>query len=229
MRVAIPMRRRVLWLALAAVALLVLLPLRLLIEVAPLPDGLGVRRVSGPVWAGRLAETRWHGAALGDLDASLAPLPLLVGRIRLQLSGDESDGALTAWPGGRGIDDFTGTVPADALFEGVPVTSLTLSEATVHFDDGRCSHAEGRVSIALAPLASQQPAPLAGTLRCEAGALLASLTGATGLERLELRVRGNGSWQARLTIGRGGDGAALAGMGFAPSGSGVVLERSGRF
>ena len=63
---------------------------------------------------------------------------------------------------------------------------------------------------------------MSGRARCDGGALLLPLQGASGMERLDLRLFADGRWQARFQVA--GDAAALSGAGFA----GGVLERSGR-
>ncbi|RHW16966.1 type II secretion system protein N [Sphingomonas gilva] len=215
------MGRGALWIALFAAAIVLLFPLRMALGVVNAERlGLSAREARGPVWAGRLIEARWRGLALGDLDASLSPVQLLVGRVRLDLSGDgDMRGAVSVSRNGAGIDDVSGRLPVEGLFEGLPLGALIATDVSARFADGVCDRAEGQVraelSAALPGVSLAQG--MTGRARCDGGALLLPLQGASGLERLDLRLFGDGRWQARLQIA--GDGAAL---------SAGVLERSGR-
>lgn len=226
MRIPINMRRRVLWIALFAVAIVALFPLRLALGMAGVERlGLSAREARGPVWAGRLIEARWRGLALGDLDASLSPAPLLVGRARIDLSGaDDMRGAVSVSRNSAGIDDVTARLPIGGLFEGLPLGALVATDLSVRFANGACDRAEGQVR---AELSAQLPGlslaqGMTGRARCDGGALLLPLQGASGMERLDLRLFADGRWQARFQVA--GDAAALSGAGFA----GGVLERNGR-
>ncbi|WP_182466821.1 type II secretion system protein N [Sphingomonas gilva] len=221
MRIRLTMGRGALWIALFAAAIVLLFPLRMALGVVNAERlGLSAREARGPVWAGRLIEARWRGLALGDLDASLSPVQLLVGRVRLDLSGDgDMRGAVSVSRNGAGIDDVSGRLPVEGLFEGLPLGALIATDVSARFADGVCDRAEGQVraelSAALPGVSLAQG--MTGRARCDGGALLLPLQGASGLERLDLRLFGDGRWQARLQIA--GDGAAL---------SAGVLERSGR-
>ena len=86
MRIRLATGRRALFLAMFAVAVLVLLPMRLALGWASLDSqGFSAREVTGSVWSGRLVEARFGDVALGDLDASVSPLALLIGRARIAL------------------------------------------------------------------------------------------------------------------------------------------------
>ena len=88
MRIRLATGRRALFLAMFAAAVLAFLPMRLALGWAALDSqGFSAREVTGSVWSGRLVEARFGDVALGDLDASVSPLALLIGRARIALLG----------------------------------------------------------------------------------------------------------------------------------------------
>jgi general secretion pathway protein N len=235
MRVRIPMRRAVLFTAMFGFALILFLPLRLALGAAA--DVLRAREASGSVWAGRLKEARIGPAALGDLDARLDPLALLVGEARIVVARpsaapDRLAGAFGIARNRSSAESVTGVIPVESLFAPLPIGSLELTDVTVRFRDGACDRAEGLVradiSGEIAGLAL--PAGLSGAPRCDRGALLLPLTGGAG-EGLALRIFGDGRYEARLSV-RAADPdvvARLTGAGFAPGPGGYALTLGGRF
>lgn len=88
-------------------AILVLLPMRLGLNWLGVDErGIAAREAQGSVWNGRLIETQFGDAAVGDVDAGLGFFPLLIGRARVatERSGTE--------PGTLG--DFSGAMKAQA-------------------------------------------------------------------------------------------------------------------
>lgn len=218
-------------------ALLVFIPLRLVLGWFGLGEaGLSARRVAGSLWSGRLVEARFGEVALGDTAARLAFWPLFVGRARVELAGDgvrPLRGAMTVSRHGFGVDDMTATLATGQLFAPLPVTALDLDEATVHFRDGQCERAEGRVRATLAGEAVGVPLPptLSGPARCEAGALLLPLTSSAGTETATLRVFGDGRYRAEFAL-RSPDPAIaprLERAGFIGGSQGYRLAVEGRF
>lgn len=236
MRLRIPARRIVLFGALLALALLVFLPLRLVLGWAG--GGLTAREVSGPVWSASLKEARIGRAALGDLRARLAFLPLLIGQARLEASRES--GAADGFTGAFGVsartrfaESVSGIIPVDALFAPLPIASLELTGVSVRFHDGQCDRAEGLVRASLAgdmrDLAL--PASLSGAARCDRGALLLPLASGSGAEGLALRIFGDGRYEAEVRV-RGTDPAIverLSGAGFTAGSDGLVMRFNGRF
>lgn len=233
--------RRTLFGALLAIALLVFVPLRAVLGWTGLGEsGLTAREVRGSLWGGSLAEARFGDVALGDLDARLAFWPLLLGRARLELAGQDLnggdrplDGAVTVSRHGIGIDDMTASVRTGQLFAPLPVTALDLDAATVHFRDGVCEKAEGRVRATLAGEAGGVPLPtsLAGPARCEAGALVLPLTSQAGTETATLRIGGDGRYRAEFAL-RNPDPAVVGRLemsGFVGGPTGYLLAVEGRF
>jgi general secretion pathway protein N len=196
MRIRVPMHRAVLFAALFALALIAFLPLRLALA----GSGLAAREVSGSLWSGSLKEARVGPALLGDLEAGVAPGPLLTGRMRIDLARpsaavDRLSGALVLSRNRRGIEGVTGLVPLEASLAALPATSVELTDVTARFRDGQCDRAEGMVRANLVG-GTPLPASLSGTVRCDRGAVSLPFVLATG-GRVELRLFGDGRWEVR--------------------------------
>ena len=196
MRLRIPMRRAALFAAMFAVALIAFLPLRMVMV-----GGVAARAASGSVWAGHLTEARIGPALLGDLDARLSPLALLSGKARLTFARQGFDAALVAGSSRRAAEGVTGIIPLESL----PIASFEATNLTVRFRDGMCESAEGLVR------ANTDRGGLDGAVRCDRGALLLPLASASGQDRLELRVMGDGAYRAVM------------------AGAGPAMTLSGRF
>lgn len=213
MRLRLPLRRLVLFGALLALALVIFLPLRLVLGWAG--GGLHAREVSGPVWSGSLKEARIGRATLGDLRARLAFLPLLIGEARFEVertsaADDRFAGAFAVSARTRSAGSVTGAVSVDGAFGALPVAALDLTDVTVRFRDDTCDFAEGLVRATLSSAPQGLPSSLAGSARCDRGALLLPLSAGAG--GVDLRVFGDGRWTASLR---------------SPTGAGPTLE--GRF
>lgn len=230
-------------LMLAAVAVLLLaatFPLRLALGLAGVDaTGLSARGVTGTIWSGRLTDAAWRGAALGTIDAGLAPLSLLRGDVRLNVQRDDAlRGPLTGallLSGGKGAADLTGNLSLGASLAGVPLDSIRLDGVTARFDrSGRCVEAGGKMTLALAlPVPGLDLAGgLTGPVACRAERAEARLASQSGMETLTLAMDGKGQWRARLAVAAGSDpalGALLRAAGFLPMGDALVLARDGRW
>lgn len=230
----------VLFLAMFVLAMVAFLPLRLALGWFGLAEqDMSARSVSGSVWSGAMSEVRFGEVALGDLSAGVAPLQLLVGRARVDLAGRDDppaprlSGALGITRHTFGLDDVTASLPIGNAFAPVPVTVLDLADVTVRFRDRTCEHAEGRVRATLSGDFSGTPVPasLAGTARCDAGALLLPLTGAAGGEGTVIRIWPDGRYRAELTLAPGDPAATarLQAAGFVTTAQGLQLAIEGRF
>jgi general secretion pathway protein N len=239
MRLRLPLRRTVFFLAALAVALVVLLPLRVAIGWFDLGGrGLAAREAGGSLWFGTLREAQFGPVALGDVDARLNVLPLFIGRARLSLSRDEAaggrfSGAITVTRHSFGLNDLNGQLRTGALFAPLPVTTLDLAQVTAHFDNGLCESAEGEVRAGLSGDISGivLPSAMRGNVRCAEGALLLPLTGQSGLEQVNIRISAGGRWQAEFIV-RPTDPAAierLTAAGFAAGPGGYVRRIDGSF
>lgn len=211
MRIRLPIRRVVLFAALLALALILTLPLRVAIG----GSGLQAREASGSVWSGRLNEARLGPAALGDLDARLAFLPLLTARARVEVSRDSAGpdrftGAMTSSARMRSAESVTGSIPIQGALGALPLAALDLTDVTIRFRDGTCDKAEGLVRATLTIAQPGLPSALSGSARCDRGALLLPLATGSGVEGIALRMLGDGRWTAELRL-RGGPGGTLSG------------------
>ena len=238
MRIRLPLRRAVFFLAALALALVVLLPLRVAIGWFGLNGrGLAAREAEGSLWLGTLKEAQFGAVPLGDVRARLDLLPLFLGRARLSLSRDEADGrfegAVSVSRHSFGLDDLTGQLRVGALFAPLPIATLDLVEVTAHFAGGVCDHAEGEVRAGLGGdvggilLANG----LRGSARCAEGALLLPLTSQSGMEQLNLRFAADGRWRIDLIV-RPTDPAAIARLtaaGFGAGPGGAYVRRTRRF
>ena len=221
--------------AMLVAALIVFLPMRLALGWFGAETlGLTARAATGSVWDGRLLDARFGDLVLGDVEAGLSPLALLVGRARIAIDdGAALHGALAVSRHGRSIDDLTASLPTGRIFAPLPVTRLDLTDVTIHFGDDDCERAEGRVSAALVGDAAGVPLPaaVAGTPRCEGDALVLPLASQAGTERVTLRIAGDGRYTAALVLAAPDPIAAqrLASAGFVASPEGYRLSVEGSF
>lgn len=239
-RIALRTRPAALFGAMLLIGLLALLPMRLALGWLGLGEqGLVARRVSGSIWGATLTEARFGDLALGDLSARLSPLPLLLGRARVALAGPDAAAAsplraaLTVGSHAIGLDGASGGFATGRAFAPLPVTRIDLEDVTVRFRDDRCEAAEGRVRATLgpAPAGIALPATIAGAVRCDRGALLLPLASQAGTESIQLRVEGDGRYQADFLIQPSDPllGARLEGEGFVATPNGYRLSVEGRF
>ncbi len=240
MRIRLSTGRRALFLAMFAIAVVALLPLRLALGFAGIDDqGFSARAVGGTIWSGRLSEARFGEIALGDLDAGVSPWRLLIGRARVWMRGRGADpaqrlnGAVEVSRGSAAVLGASGPmVPGDA-FAPLPVTALNLDDVSVRFVDGVCESASGRVRADLSGTfaGATLPGSISGAARCDGGALLLPLAGAAGGEGATLRLWADGRYRAELTLVPS-DPAVIARLdaaGFTPAGAGRMLAVEGRF
>lgn len=232
--VALRTRPAALFGSMLLIGLLLFLPMRLALGWFGLGEqGLVARRVSGSIWGGTLSEARFGDLTLGDVSARLSPFSLLLGRARVALAGPSTAAALTVSRHTIGVDDATGSFATGRVFAPLPVTTLDLDDLTVRFRDGRCDVAEGRVRATLGATAAgvALPASIAGSARCDRGALLLPLASQAGTEAIQLRVEGDGRYQAQFSVQPTDPllGPKLEGAGFVATPAGYRLSVEGRF
>ena len=237
-RIRLPIGRSLFLVAAFLFALVALLPLRLAASWFGMESaGFSAREASGSVWLGTLKQARVGPLELGDVQARLNTLPLLLGRARVTLArpggSDPFEGAVTVSRSGFGFDDVTGSVGASALSAALPIASLELADFTAGFARGRCERAEGRVRAEVSPQAAGLGLPSAfdGTVRCADGALLILLASQTGMERINLSLTGDGRYRADLLV-RSIEPAlapSLAAAGFRRSANGWLRRFDGSF
>lgn len=231
---------RALFLAMFVVAMVAFLPLRLALGWVGLGDqGMTARSVGGSVWAGSLTEARFGALALGDLEAGVSPLNLLIGRARVDFDGRDNPpapgltGAITMTRHSVGMDDVTASLPVGNAFAPVPVTILDLDQVSVRFEGDSCERAEGRVRATLGGdvAGAAIPVSMSGGVRCDGGALLIPLTSASGGEGAAIRIWPDSRYRAELTLAASDPLAVqrLQLAGFVQNPSGMQLSIEGRF
>jgi general secretion pathway protein N len=217
-------RIAIIFAALLLAALVLTLPLAMAV-----PDrALSARAATGTIWSGRLLNAHVGRVALGDLNVAVRPLALLTGSVRARVSGALGTGEIVS---GHGVANMTARLPVATLFTPVPLTDLELDNVSAVFARGRCEQATGRVRATFAGdiggLSLAQG--LSGVARCEGGLLLLPLVSQSAMERMNLRIAGNGSYTAELIV-RSTDpvlAAKLAASGFASTQAGYVMRLSG--
>ncbi|MFM9829052.1 MAG: type II secretion system protein N [Sphingomonas sp.] len=223
-----------------ALALIVLLPMRLALEWVGLDArGLAAREVSGSVWTGRLSDARFGDLALGDVRAGVSPFQLLAGRARVNLAGRTPGtdkalvGALGVSRRSFGLDDVTAAVLARHAFAPLPVSQLELDDVSVRFEGTNCVRASGRVRAMMSGGigAVLLPAVMSGTARCERNKLLLPLVSQSATEAVNLRIDGDGAYRAELVV-QPSDATSseqLALVGFVQGPAGYRLSVDGHF
>ena len=237
MRIRLPLRRSLFFLAAFLFSLVALLPLGLALRWLSLDErGFAAREAQGSVWLGMVKEAQLGPVPLGDLQARLRGLPLLIGRARVDLDhlgeGEGFEGGISVSRHAFGVDDVR-AVLAPGQVGPLPAASFDLDDLSFRFANGLCSSADGLVKATLAGDSSgvALPRSLSGNARCDGGALLLPLVGRSGMERLDLRLFEDGRYRIELLL-RPADEAArrrLASAGFTAAGAALALRTEGRF
>lgn len=216
----------------ALILIVALLPLSVALPLAaPKDSGLSASKATGTIWDGMLYDAHVAGMALGDTRVGIFALPLFVGEAQLAFRSPALRGIIIASNGGYGIAHGNGPIDVAVRVKPLPLSQIVLDDASVRFRGNDCSTAQGRVRAMVAGDIGglALPGGMSGTLRCDGAALLVPLTGQSGMERLDLRVMGDGKWRAELSI-RSSDPvvtAKLLGAGFAPGPGGFSIRLSG--
>jgi general secretion pathway protein N len=224
-----------------ALALLVLLPLRIVFDLADLgARGVSARSIEGTIWSGTVRDLRLGKLSLGDLDAGLSPSGLLGGELVLSMrrSADapgQSPLAFDLAKAGASIAmrRATGEIALADLLAPLPVRSVSLDGVDVAFDGKNCAAASGavRVNIEQSLFGVTLQRGLSGNLRCNGADLLIPLKGQSGLEQMDLSVQGNGRYSADFRLGGLTASAvpALSALGFRQQGDAMAIRINGRF
>jgi general secretion pathway protein N len=209
--------------ALLAVALILTVPLSVALPVRI----LSARAVSGTIWSGQLKDTAVGRVPVGDVDVGVSPLSLLSASPQASVQGVLGKAKLSR----TGIADATARLATGASFGAIPLAAIDLDDVTVRFRAGRCETAQGRVKASFSGdvggLTLAQG--LSGVARCDGGLLLLPLVSQSAMERLNMRVAGDGSYKAEFIV-KSVDPtliAKLAASGFRSTQGGFVLRLSG--
>lgn len=226
--------RILLVLAMLAVWLIVLMPLKAVAIAAGGAAQLGYDDVFGTVWNGRVYGLRIGGERVRETAVSVSPLALLTGRVaadwRVADSGLSGDGHAIVAPGRVQLENVSLTVPLGRLAETGrtgpdPRAPVFVRIAQLGLTDGRCESATGSArSDALAALAApyniDAPA-LDGMLACDGDDLELVFSGESADMTVEgsARLRPEGyDWQVSVDTVRPELAEALALGGFEAEG-----------
>lgn len=238
MRVRLPLGRSLFFLCAFLFSLVALFPLRLVLDWLQLDErGFAAREAKGSIWFGGLTEAQFGTVALGDLEAELRTLPLLIGRARVDLrrsdAPDRFKAGATVTRHGFGIEDMTGALDIGSAFAPLPIASLDVSDVSARFVDGQCAAAEGSIRAGMAGEVAgiALPGGLSGNARCDEGALLLPLVSQTGMEALNIRLFEDGRYAIELAVRPVDDAMRdrLITAGFLLTGNGYALRTSGKF
>jgi general secretion pathway protein N len=195
--------------------------------------GLAARDVRGTIWSGMLVDAHAGAFSLGDVKAALDPLPLVIGRADVRVSGVVGQARVSVSSNALMLSRATGQLALGDLLAPVPISGLALDDAAIGFANARCTKAEGRVRATF----SQGPGGLSlaqgmtGTPRCEGEYLVLPLISASAMERLTLRIAQNGRYRGEFVV-RPGDpqiAVKLSAAGFTLTQGGVIQRFEGTF
>lgn len=225
-------------LALIGVALF-FLPLRLAVSMAGLEGSrFSAKAITGSVWNGRIEAAQFGPFPLGDLDAGLQALPLLTGRVLMDLERQPlaGDAGLVATIGKAGnslmVQDLTTVLSVGRQLAPLPASAIDLQAVSISFVGGRCQSAAGQVRVSLdanIPGLNLKQG-LLGKAECQDGVLVLPLQSGSGMEQLTLKLEGNGFYTARLFLS-GSDRAwtlLLPTLGFRKVPSGYAIKVAGQ-
>ena len=220
--------------ALGLLALIIVMPLRTIVG----GDGIVARKVEGIIWDGSIRDLRVGRLVLGDVNARLHFLPLLLARAQVSLSRGDAPfapgltGSVTRRIGGFSIDNLKVTLPVTSLFAPLPVDSIELQDFSARFIAGRCADAGGNVRLTVANGISGLDLSngLLGKPRCDRGQLLIPLLSQSAMEHVDLHISADGVYTASIYLegDRAEQAAAIALVGFRPVAGGFRMVRKGR-
>jgi general secretion pathway protein N len=217
------------------IAALLFMPLRTIVG----GDGISVRRVDGIIWDGSIRDLRVGRLSVGDVNARLHFWPLWLGRAQISFfRGDAAfapgiTGSVTRRFGGASIDNVKATLPVASLFVPIPAENIELQDFSARFTAGRCVEASGNIRLTMANTLPGLDLTngLLAKPRCDRGQLLIPLLSQSAMERIDIRVAGDGAYTATIFLegDRTEQAAVLSLAGFRPVAGGYRLIRKGRF
>ncbi|MEP2990560.1 MAG: type II secretion system protein N [Parasphingorhabdus sp.] len=220
-------------------ALLFFMPLRLAVSLAELDERVfSAKQISGSIWNGHIESAKLGPVNLGDLDAGMQFWPILSGDMIMDLERPENaaGGSFSATLGKAGNDflvaDAIAKIPVGRQLAPLPASNIELSGFSANFADGRCSSASGQVRMSLdanIPGLDLQRG-LLGNAECQDGVLILPLASSSGMEKLTLKLEGDGQYTARLALS-GGNAAwtlLLPSLGFSKTPDGYAIKMAGQ-
>jgi general secretion pathway protein N len=230
-------RRRIITFAaiLGLLAAIIFMPLRVVLA----SDAIAARKVEGIVWDGAIRDLQVAGLRIGDVNARLHALPLLLARAKFSLARGDAPlapgitGSITRGLGGFSVEGLTATLPVASLFAPLPAANLEFRDFSARFIAGRCVDSGGSVRLTM-------PAGIAGldlsngllaTPRCERGQLLIPLLSQSAMEHVDIRIAADGGYSATIFLegDRAEQAGALSLAGFRPVAGGFRMVTKGKF
>ena len=217
------------------IAAIIFMPLRLVLG----SEAITARKVEGIVWDGAIRDLQVARLRIGDVNARLHALPLLLARLQFSLSRGDAplapgiSGSITRRLGGFSVDGLTATLPVGSLFAPLPAENLEFRDFSARFIAGRCADAGGSIRLTM-------PAGVAGldltngllaTPRCDRGQLLIPLLSQSAMEHVDIRIAADGGYSATIFIegDRPEQAGGLALAGFRPVAGGFRMVTKGKF
>jgi general secretion pathway protein N len=223
-----------------AVAVLLIVAFSIFMPLRTIVDGkqISARKVDGIIWDGSIRELSLSKVPIGDVNARLKFLPLLLGRAEIALSRGDApfapgiSGSVTKRFGGVSIDRFNATLAIGAMFDPLPVEDIILQDFSARFTGGRCSEAGGAVRMTLTKAIPGLDLSngLLAKPRCDRGQLLIPLLSQSATEHVDIRLSADGAYSVTILLeGENSQNAdALALAGFRKGARGYQMIKRGR-
>jgi general secretion pathway protein N len=201
-------------------------------------DQISARKVDGIIWDGSIRDLRLSKVPIGDVNARVKFLPLLLGRAEIALSRGDApfapgiNGSVTKRFGGVSIDKFNATLAIGSLFDPLPVEDIILQDFSARFAGGRCSEASGgiRMTLTKAIPGLDLSNGLLAKPRCDRGQLLIPLLSQSATEHVDIRLSADGAYSVTILIegdnSQNADALRLA--GFRQGARGFQMTKRGR-
>ncbi|MGB5076369.1 MAG: type II secretion system protein N [Sphingorhabdus sp.] len=215
-------------------AVLAFLPLRAILG----GDHITARAINGTIWDGTIRDLRVGKLAIGDVNARLEILPLLLGRARISISRGDAPfapgitGSVTRRLGGFSLDLVNASLVDSSLLAPLPVENIVLEDFSARFIAGRCAETAGAVRLTLASTLPglDMSAGMLARPRCERGKLLIPFVSQSAMEHLDIRLTADGQYTATIFLERDRTDQMpeLALLGFSSVARGYKMVRKGR-
>lgn len=220
---------------LLVIAAIIFMPLRMIVS----GNAMSARKIEGIIWDGSIRDLKIGRLPIGDINARLHFLPLLLARAQISFSRGDAPfapgirGSITRRVGGFSIDGVTATLPVADMFAPLPTDNIQLQDFSARFIAGRCADAGGsaRLTFASAVLGFEIANGLLGTPRCDSGQLLIPMLSQSAMERVDIRLSPDGSYSTAIFLegDRSEQTSSLMLAGFRPVAGGYRMVRKGRF
>ncbi|HEV7233849.1 MAG TPA: type II secretion system protein N [Sphingorhabdus sp.] len=215
-------------------AAIIFMPLRAVVGFG----GVSARKVDGIIWDGSIRDLRIGRLAVGDVNARLLFVPLLIGRAEIMLSRGDApyapglSGKIARRWNSVSVEGLKATLPVGALFAPLPAENIELQDFSARFTSGRCVAAGGnaRLTLGRAFPGGDLSNGLLAKPRCDRGQLLVPFVSQSAMERISFRISADGRYEANIFLeGDRTDAAApLALAGFRAVSGGYRMTRKGR-